>query len=592
MGNSKIWRCTVCGYEYEGEEAPDTCPLCRAPKSEFILISTGSVVGGEAVNITHHKRTVAELMVETMVNWGITHVFGMVGHSNLGLADAIRKECDNGRLEFVGVRHEGAAAFAASAFAKLTGRPAVCMSIAGPGATNMLTGLWDANIDRVPVLAFTGQINTQVLGAGTFQEIDLAAAFDSVACWSQTVYVSSKHAELMNLAIKNAITRRGVGHLIFPNEVQVQDVSAEAVTGTPAGRLPVFDIPPQKDDIAAAVLLLVRAKRPAIIIGHGSCNAIKSVVKLAEWLRCPIITTFKAKGLIPDSHPLACGVLGLSGTMVASDFMNNADLLLVFGASFSQHTGINTDIPTIQVDYDPLIIGKLHAVAQPVLSEVAKAAQGILRELSIAGSIEAIDQRQEIAQKCDLWREEKKMRSRVEKGNGLNSTEIFLELSELLPEDAVIAVDVGNNTYSFGRYFESKKQTILMSGYLGSVGFGYPAAIGASVITERPVVALTGDGGFGQYMAELCTAVLYKLKIVHILLNNNELGKISQEQKLQNFPVWQTSLHNPNFAEYAKICGAKGTRVTKISELSPAVTEALAYDGPSMIEIMCDAELI
>ena len=170
---------------------------------------------------TARDRTVSDVMVETMVKWGVTHVFGMVGHSNLGLADAIRLKEEAGDITYIGIRHEGAAAFAASAFGKLTGRPAACLSIAGPGATNLLTGLWDAKVDRAPVLALTGQVDTQVLGPGAFQELDLAAAFAPVAAWSQTVLHTSRHAELMSLALKHAIQRRDVAHLIFPDEVQV-----------------------------------------------------------------------------------------------------------------------------------------------------------------------------------------------------------------------------------------------------------------------------------------------------------------------------------------------------------------------------------
>ena len=159
-------------------------------------------------------------MVETMIDWGVDTVFGMVGHSNLGLADAFYTAAKAGRLRYFGIRHEGAAAFAASAYAKLTGRPAACFSIAGPGATNLLTGLWDAKVDRVPVLALTGQVNTQVLGPGAFQEVPLAEAFEAVTTWSQTVLRPENASELMALALKHAIVKRDVGHLIFPDEVQ------------------------------------------------------------------------------------------------------------------------------------------------------------------------------------------------------------------------------------------------------------------------------------------------------------------------------------------------------------------------------------
>jgi pyruvate oxidase len=263
-----------------------------------------------------HERTVTDVMVETMVAWEIRHVFGMVGHSNLGLADAVRRQAEAGHLSFYGVRHEGAASFACSAYGKLTGRPAACLSIAGPGATNLLTGLWDANVDRAPVLALTGQVDTQVLGPGAFQEVDLQAAFGKVAQWSQTVLSSSRHTELVNLSVKSALLNRGVSHLIFPDEVQTQP-SRQKKPGGPVGRVAAREIYPPEESLDAAVELLSKSKRPVIIVGHGARFRMDVVTAFAESLNAPVITTFKGKGLIPDAHPLAGGVLGRSGTPIA-----------------------------------------------------------------------------------------------------------------------------------------------------------------------------------------------------------------------------------------------------------------------------------
>ena len=586
------WQCNVCGYIHEGPEPPEMCPVCGAPASEFTQLppETSDATPAPAAK-ADPARTVADIMVDTMVNWGITHVFGMVGHSNLGLADAIRRHCETGDLHYIGIRHEGAAAFAASAFGKLTGRPAACLSIAGPGATNLLTGLWDARMDRIPILALTGQIDTQVLGPGAFQEVDLAAAFRSVSVWSQTVLHTSHYAELMNLALKHAILKRDVGHLIFPNEVQRLTVDADARPGGPQGRLPSLNITPATESVSAAMELLNTASRPAIIVGHGARFHMPGIMKLAERINCPVITTFKGKGLIPDNHPLGCGVQGRSGTLIAAHFMNNADLLVVFGASFSQHTSINPNIPTIQVDYDTITLGKFHPVTVPVYGEIGITSQLFENQLTAHGPW--INRRDEIAEKWEQWRIEKRRRAAQHQGPGLNSAEIFEALGDVIPDNAVIAVDVGNNTYSFGRYFECKQQSILMSGYLGSIGFGYPAAMGAwAAAPHRPIIAITGDGGFGQYLAELCTAVKYNMNITHILLNNDQLGKITNEQEMEHLPVWETDLHNPNFAKFAENCGAKGIRVNDVTQLPAAVAEAIAYKGPAMVEIVSNPALI
>jgi len=543
-------------------------------------------------------RTISDVMAETMVNWGIKWVWGIVGHSNLGLGAALRRQEQFKKLQFFGVRHEGAAAFAASAYGKLTGRPAACFSIAGPGATNLLTGLWDANVDRSPVLALTGQVDTQVLGPGAFQEVDLQAAFGKVAQWSQPVLHSSKHAELMNLACKNAILHRGVSHLIFPDEVQTLPAVEHSKAGNPAGRVPLLTITPPQESIDAAVQLLRQSKRPVIIVGHGARFTMPLILELAELFNAPVLTTFKGKGLIADSHPLGCGVLGRSGTPIASWFMNESDCLLVLGASFSNHTGITPKKPTIQVDCEAMALGKFHAIDVPVWGELGVTVRRFLDELN--GPIETVDQRPEVAERWKIWRTEKQRRTLDDRGNGLNSASIFAAMTRQVPSDAIMAVDVGNNTYSFGRYFECRRQAVLMSGYLGSIGFALPAAMGAWTATQesdtpfsgRPVISVSGDGGFGQYMGELLTAVKYGMNITHILLSNNELGKISKEQKAGHWQVWQTSLHNPNFAEYANLCGAKGIRVTRKEDLDESIKQALDYPGPSVVEILSDSELI
>jgi thiamine pyrophosphate-dependent acetolactate synthase large subunit-like protein/nitrite reductase/ring-hydroxylating ferredoxin subunit len=539
-----------------------------------------------------HVRTVSDVMAETLVNWGVRHVFGMVGHSNLGLADALRRQEAAGKLSYIGIRHEGAAAFAASAYGKLTGRPAACLTIAGPGATNLLTGLWDAKVDRSPVIALTGQVDTQVLGPGAFQEVDLAGAFGAVAAWSQTVLETSRHAELMTLACKHAIVRRDVAHLIFPDEVQTLPAGEQAASA-PQGRIAPMSISPPPESLAAAVELLGGAKRPVIIVGHGARFDMPAIIELAESMGAPVITTFKAKGLIPDDHPLACGVLGRSGTPVASWFMNESDALLVLGASFSNHTGIYPGKPIVQVDFDPLALGKFHPVAVPVWGEISVTV-GQLRERLADTVGERAEQRGELAERWRIWREEKRSREQDDRGAGVNSAAVFATLGRLAPENAVIAVDVGNHAYSFGRYFECKQgQSVLMSGYLGSIGFGYPAAMGAwAAAPDRAILAVTGDGGFAQYMAELLTAVKHEMNITHLLLNNGQLGKISKEQRAGDWEVWQTRLHNPDFSRYGEICGALGIRVTEACELDGALARAIEHPGPALVEVITDPELI
>jgi len=540
--------------------------------------------------------TVADVMAETMVNWGVTSVFGMVGHSNLGLADALRLQAEAGKLNYYGIRHEGAAAFAISGYGKLTGRPAAALTIAGPGATNLLTGLWDAKVDGAPALALTGQVQDQVVGVHAFQDIDLEAAFESVTVFSETVHTNSDHALLMTQAIKTSILGRGVGHLIFPDNVQPQ--KSEAAPQGPAGRMADLGVAPPPAALQEALGLLKGAKRPMIIVGYGALAGMPEVITLAEQQGIPVATTFKAKGQISDAHPLAAGVMGRSGTPIASWFMNEADLLLVFGSSFSDHTGIYEGAPTIQIDTDPMRLAKRHPVTVPVMGDVGVTAK-LLAE-SLVNSSASDDQRAEVAERWKLWRREKQSRQSEDRGKGVSAAALFEALGRYAPEDAILPVDVGNNTYSFGRYFEaSGQQRVLMSGYLGSIGFAFPAAMGAWAATQedgpykgRKVISVSGDGGFGQYAMEFTTAVKYGMNICHVLMNNSELGKISKEQKAGEFPVWQTSLVNPSFAGLARNSGGMGLRVTTLEELDAALAEAIAHNGPALVEVITDAELL
>ncbi|MFD2587645.1 thiamine pyrophosphate-binding protein [Croceitalea marina] len=539
-----------------------------------------------------HQATVSDIMVETMVNWGVTKVFGMVGHSNLGFADAMKRQEQKGNLSFYGIRHEGAAAFAASAYGKLTGKPAACFSIAGPGATNMYTGMWDAKVDRAPLLALTGQVATQVVGTGNFQEVDLVRGFSTVAEFNQRVQSDSKHAELMSLAVKSAILKRDVSHLTFPDEVQEKLAKPNAIAQTPDKRITQMEIAPPKDAVNDAIELIKKSKRPVIIMGHGARAHKKEVVKFAESLNAAVVTTFKGKGLIADSHPLGGGVLGRSGTPIASWFMNEADLLLVFGASFSNHTGITPKKPIIQIDFDPMALSKFHKVEVAVWGEISRTLEIFNRELK--GKVNTLNQTEEIAARWKIWKEEKAKRLLETSDKGISSIAVFETMNKLTPENAVMCVDVGNNAYSFGRYFEPTNQDFLMSGYLGSIGFALPAAIGAwsAVGNSRPVIAVAGDGGLCQYLAEITTLVKYNMPVKLIVLNNHELGKISKEQRAGEFDVWKTSLSNPNFAEFASSCGAWGKRVENQDDLEKEMKNMFEQDGAAILEIMTDVNLI
>jgi len=269
--------------------------------------------------------------------------------------------------------------------------------------------------------------------------------------------------------------------------------------------------------------------------------------------------------------------------------MNESDLIVAWGASFSNHTGIAPYKPIVQVDRDPMALGRFHPVDVPVLGDVAVTASALSEAIWTSGR--CVDHRPEVAERWSIWREEKRRRRADDRGLGVNSAALFEALGRVVPEDAVVCVDVGNNAYAFGRYFEVTRQDVLMSGYLGSIGFALPAALGAwaAVGGHRQVVSISGDGGFGQYAMELTTAVKYGMRLRHVLLDNDELGKISKEQRAGEWDVWQTSLVNPDFADFARSCGGFGVSVDTISELDEGLAAAFAHDGPALVHVRSDA---
>ncbi len=270
----------------------------------------------------------------------------------------------------------------------------------------MLTGPWDANVDRSPTIALTGQVESQVLGTGSFQEVDLEAAYGDVAAFEATLLPDSRPDELATRGAKTAVLERGVSHLILPDDVQTR--SAEGLDpGDPEGRLTDRDIAPPEDALADAAELLETAERPVIVVGHGARFEMDRVVDLAERLDCPVLTTFKPEGQLPDSHPLAGGVLSRSGTPIASHVMNESDLPAVVGASFSNHTGIAEHKSTVHVDDDAMALGEFHAVDVPVWGEIGVTVDELDDRV---GEVAAESRRAELAERWALWREEKRTR--------------------------------------------------------------------------------------------------------------------------------------------------------------------------------------
>ncbi|MBO5782443.1 MAG: rubredoxin [Opitutales bacterium] len=588
------YTCTVCGYKYD-ESAEKTlfkdlpcdwlCPLCGAPKEMF---------EPEKQNAgPDNRHTAAEILINTLQENGLRFVFGMVGHSNLGLADAIRKNVSQNKMEFFGIRHESSAAFAASAYGKLAGKPAACLSIAGPGATNLLTGLCDADLDRSPAIAIMGQVPTGELDLGIFQELNLASIFESTAKNQYTLFENSDFAKTASEAYANSIAKGGVSQIIVPDDVQ----TAAATPSHIFKKTQCAPCAPNQDSLDEACRMIEKSSRPSILLGFGAKDAAKECLLLANILNAPIFTTYRAKGFIDENGELSCGVLGRSGTPISMHFAEKSDLIIAVGCGFSKHTGLSKTVPVIQIDNDASAFGKRRKADCPILSD-AKLAISALFAMMKEKAVKKQDFRAEIKSLRESWISEKSKRAAKNEKNAISPAFVCQVLSRKIPEKSIISVDVGNVAYSFGRYFEAKSQRILLSFYLGSIGVGLPAAMGAYCATKEDgefknsnVFAVVGDGGFAQYLADWTTVSKYKMPIKCVVFNNSELAKISLEQANARFDVWSTSLKNPNFAEFAASCGTLGIRVSEACELEGAIEKAMQFDGPALIEVMTNPNL-
>jgi len=583
------WKCTVCGYIYDEttgdpqagipggtpfENLPETwtCPVCGAGKEAFSKVSSEDIHAGS-------KTSVSDVIVAELEAWGVTVVFGLPGTSSLGIIEAIRK---NPAMRYFVVRHEENAAFAASAYHKFTGSVAACLTIAGPGATNLATGLYDAKEDHASVLSLNGQVEAQYTGPGGVQEIDQDAFFRPVTVYNNTIYEKNLSILLLTRALRYAKIERGVAQISVPNDIQKQPLDSRFCARESCLCSP--DILPSDDQMNNAAHAINSAKKPVVLAGWGAYADGQKVLDLAEKIQAPILTTFRAKGILPEDNPRVIGILGNVGSPQARILVNEADLIITLGVGFSKYTNVPAEKSFVQVDIDPRKLGKnrqtiaLWGNCSLVLPHLIP----LLREKEDSGNTARFTA---LKKEWDLQRDTEADSSAVP----LRPPFIMKILSETIPPDAVISLDVGENQWWFGRNFRIKHQRFAMSGYLATMGFGLPGAIAAKIAyPDRTVFCVTGDGGFSMAMADFITAVKYKLPMVVVVLNNHQLGMIQVEQMMEHYPNYATDLLNPDFARYAEVCGGMGIHVTKPDELRPALLTAMSHQRPVIVDIETD----
>ena len=575
------WRCTVCGYVYseekEGpfEEQPDdyTCPICGAPKSAFTPIGEEKESEGP---------TVGDKICDQLVEFGVKHIYGIPGDSILPLVDSIRRNKD---LTFIQVRHEETAAMMASAYAKLTGELGVCLSIAGPGATNLITGLVDAASDRAPVLALVGQVAMTFLGSESLQEIDEIELFAPFTVFNETIGSPSQAVNLTTIAIRNAYINQGVSMLSLPTDVLAMSLPDKILTKEERvfNQIPI----PDSGKIDDAVDLINKSKRPILFGGWGIRDCGEILLELAEKIKAPIATTTRAKGVINETHELSVGVLGSAGTRYAAKAIKKADLIIVVGSGFRQRNLV-PDLPIIQIDWDGVKIGKSFPVKVGVVSDAGLALKAINERVDVKEPDE--EYFREIQELRDRHNQEK-MEDAQDKGYPINPGYVIQAIKRHSDDDAVIAVDSGDHTYWFYKKYTCTGEKTLMSAAMASMGFAFPAVLASKIACpERQAIAVNGDGGFGMLMADFTTAVRDNLDVKVVVFNDKRLKNIKKEQAMYNYPEFGTRFYNPDFAEFAETCGGEGYRVTSAEELDDALEKAFRSDKPAIIDILVDPE--
>lgn len=588
------YRCTVCNYIYDDQkegkkfsELPENwrCPICNAPREAFVLLSDDeegkdSKKEEEADKSKKEPSTVSDVIVEQMAEWGVRFVFGLPGTSSLGVVDAVRK---NKKLRYVQVRHEQCAAFMASAYGKLTGHIASCLTIAGPGATNLATGLYDAKLDHSPTLALTGLVKRQLIGPGSFQEIDQHSFFEPITVFNKVLMSENQATTLVTLAIKHALVERGVSHISIPNDVQKLPYKTKIIPME--GMIPGRAVTQCGNLVRKAAKVIDRSKRPVIVSGFGALKHGEILMKFAKKISAPIVTTFRGKGVVDEFDDIYAGSHGTISSTSASKLVKDSDLLIVLGCSFSDMTNL-PEKKTIQVDIDPMMIAKKYPVEVGLWGNSSELIPALFEKVSEKNNTEYLEEARGLKRE---WLSIIEKEADVSK-KPIRPQYIIKVLNDKLPDDTVISLDIGENGWWFGRNFLMKKtQELVMSGYLASMGAGLPGAMAAHLAyPERPVACITGDGGFSMVMEDFLTAVKYNMPIKIFLFNNHQLGMIMQEQKIEKYPNWQTGLHNCDFSKFAENCKGAGIKVTKPADLEDAVEKALSFDKPVIVDIETD----
>lgn len=530
------------------------------------------------------SRTVAEHLIDVMLEAGIRNVYGVVGDSANPVADAIRRT--DGKLRFIHVRNEEAGAFAAGADAQVSGRPTAVLGSSGPGSLHLLNGLYDCDRNGAPVFAIVTHIPSTEIGTRYFQETRPDLIF--LDCTRYLGYITSpaQMPRVAELAMQAAILERGVGMVILPGDIAAMNVD-EPLLGHPLAMVRP-EIRPRDADVAELANLIAKSHRVTIYGGDGCRAARSEVLQLARLLHAPVAYPYRGKDIFEADNPNAVGMTGLLGEGGAVRALAECDLLLLLGTDFPFRHFMPTDTTIAQVDIAPAHLGRRAKVDLGLVGDIGETLRALLPQITqredrsflddvVDHHLHAIERLQTYA-------------THDGSGSGLRPEMVATAISELADDDAIFTVDTGMCNVWGARYLQmTPGRRFLASFGHGSMANAMPQAIGAKLgAPERQVVALCGDGGFTMLMGELLTAGGLEIPVKLMVFNNSTLGMVRAEMEVAGYPPFGTDVHNPDFGALAKVAGLHGERVERAEEIRPAIERAFAHDGPALIDFVTD----
>ena len=541
------------------------------------------------------SKIAAEVLIERLADWGVDTIFGLPGDGINGIMEGLRRQ---DRIRFVLVHHEEAAAFMATGYAKSTGRLGVCLATSGPGAIHLLNGLYDAKLDHAPVLAITGMQETQMLGTGYQQEVALEKLFIDVADYNEMIHVPAQLPTLVDIAIRHALTRRGVAHLTIPTDIQIADAGANPWSApAPAVNQPTAPIYlpasglPRQEDVLAAAEVLNAGSKVVMLVGAGALGARNEVLQTAERLGSPVVKTLPGKAVIPDDHPLCIGGIGLLGTAPAIDAMEGCDTLFMVGTNFpyTKYLPEPGQCKVVQIEADPIRAGNRIPTEVPMIADAASGLSALLPHLAEPSEHSFLGDLQE---KMSSWRDRMHALESIDE-DPIQPQYLMHVIDRLADSNAILTSDSGTIATWAARHFTIRdERSFYLSGNLATMAPGLPYTIANQIAHPgRQCIAFVGDGGFAMLMAEFGTACRYDLPIKVVVNNNASLGQIMWEQLVLGYPEYGVRFGRPpDFAPWAEACGGKGIRVEKAGDVEGAIKEALSFPGPALVDVLVNPD--